>query len=190
MEWLDEIRRAASLPAAWLMETGESPRTLSERRALRRKISLSVLEAQLGDASADIAHDAAGRPIVTGMAHLSISHATRDGLALVALGRQRIGADVERVGAGPIPFSALHRAEQRWLHELAEADRELEFARLWAAKEAHGKWTGEGIGETDRHAVLPAGGGAFQAAGSASVRIVTRIAARQGRLYALAVASE
>jgi 4'-phosphopantetheinyl transferase len=193
MLWLDGFHTADSLPAAWLIATGETPHGRRERSRLRHATTRVVLAAQLGIEPADIelANDASGRLRAVGPGEnvLHASHATRDGLVLVAMGEARIGADIERVG-GEIPFGALHRAEQLWLHQLDEADRTIAFARLWAAKEAHGKWAGTGIPETDRHAALPLDGGQFQVAGFAHVRIVTRLVERNGQSYAMAVATD
>lgn len=192
MLWLDSLTRAESLPAAWLIATTQRPRTRLERSALRHATSRSVLAIQLGAVPEDIglANDSRGRLLAVGpdgqVQHLS--HATRDGLVLVALGAQRVGADIERCGAGDIPFAALHRAEQLWLHQLPGDQRDRAFAQMWAVKEAHGKWTGTGLPETDRHAALPGPDGRWQVAGSAHVAFATRLIDNDGVGYALAVA--
>jgi hypothetical protein len=192
MLWLDRFKRADSLPAAWLIATGHAPVTRPERSALRHATSRAVLAIQLG-ASPDkieLGNDARGRLLAVGPGGevLHLSHATRDGMVLVAMGLRRIGADIERCGAGDIPFSALHRAEQLWLHQLPESGRNRAFAQMWAVKEAHGKWAGTGLPETDRHAALPGPDGRWQVAGSAHVAFATGMVERAGAGYALAVA--
>jgi phosphopantetheinyl transferase len=192
MLWFDTLRPAEALPAAWLIETGERPRTRPERSALRHDISRAVIASQTGFAVdvVTLAHDAAGAlrirtPSSTG---LHASHATRDGLVLTALAGRPVGADIETVGQGPIPLGALHPDEQAWLARLSENERWPAFACLWAAKEAHGKWAGTGLPQTDLHPVLPLGPDEWRAAGQASPAITTRLVERSGRRYALAVA--
>lgn len=193
MLWLDSFTKADSLPAAWLIATGESPRTRPERTLLRHATTQLVLATQLGvlPDEIELANDARGRLLALGpdSAVLHVSHATRDGLVLVAMGQERIGADVERVGTGTIPFAALHRAEQLWLHQLPVDDQELAFARLWAVKEAHGKWAGTGLIDAETHPALPQPDGGWQIAGSAHVTVRTHLVARGNERYALAVAT-
>jgi phosphopantetheinyl transferase len=93
------------------------------------------------------------------------------------------------VGAGPIPLQALHRAEQLWLNQTAEAERPRAFACLWAAKEAYGKWAGTGLVEPDRLAILPNAAGGWSPAGAADAHIETRLVVRDGVELALAVAT-
>ncbi|MCU0884016.1 MAG: 4'-phosphopantetheinyl transferase superfamily protein [Beijerinckiaceae bacterium] len=191
MQWLDQIERAASLPAAWLIATDQMPRTRPERSALRHGSSAAVLSRQLAlpPAAIRLDHDQAGRPRIVSpdATGLNLSHATRDGMVLVALANGPVGADIERIGAGPIPWAALHRAEQTWLGQVPEAERELAFATLWATKEAHGKWAGTGLPETDRIAVLPGSDGRWHVAGEEGIGIHTRIFTHGDRRYAAAV---
>ncbi len=192
MRWLDTFTKADSLPAAWLIASGDAPRTRAERSALRHATTRTVLATQLGifPDEIELANDARGRLLALGPgdAVLHVSHATRDGLVLVAMGDGRVGADVERVGAGAIPFAALHRAEQLWLHQIPQEGQELAFAQLWAVKEAHGKWAGTGLTEAEIHPALPAADGSWQIAGSARVTVWTRVATVHGQRYALAIA--
>jgi 4'-phosphopantetheinyl transferase len=192
MQWLDQIERAASLPAAWLIATDQMPRTRPERSALRHATSAAILSEHLVLPLAGIrlGHEPSGRPFLTSpcVAGLHFSHATRDGMVLVALAATPVGADIERVGAGPIPNAALHRAEQIWLAQVPEPERALAFATLWAAKEAHGKWAGTGLPETDRIAVLPGSNGRWRVAGEDGISIETRAVTLGDRHYAAAVA--
>ncbi len=192
MLWLDSFTKADSLPAAWLIMTAEAPRTRTARSALRHATTRSVLATQIGVFPDEIAlaNDPKGRLLALGPDHrvLHVSHATRDGLVLVAMGHGRVGADIERAGSGAIPFAALHRAEQLWLHQLGDAERELAFAQLWAVKEAHGKWAGIGLINAEIHPALPAHDGTWQVAGSADVALATKVVTLAGQRYALAVA--
>ncbi len=194
MLWLRGIQFARTLPAAWLIDGGAVPGTRAERSALRHATTRAALAAQLGVPAADIdlSNDAAGRLLASSSSGVAVhaSHGTRDGLVIVAMADRRVGADIERIGAGSLPFAALHRAEQLWLHQLPEPERDEAFARLWAAKEAHGKWAGTGLPETDRFATLPVGRpGSFRVAGYAHVDIATHVITWQQRNYALAVAT-
>lgn len=192
MQWLDQIERAASLPAAWLIATAQTPRTRPERSALRHATSAAVLSEHLALPLAGIrlGHEPSGRPFLAnpGTSGLHLSHATRDGMVLVAIAEGPVGADIERVGAGAIPYAALHRAEQIWLAQVPEPERDLAFATLWAAKEAHGKWAGTGLPETDRVPVLPGCDGRWHVAGEAGFSIRTRAIDLGDRRYAAAVA--
>ncbi len=192
MLWLDSFTKADSLPAAWLIITAEAPRTRPERSALRHAVTRRVLATQLCvlPDEIELANDSKGRLLALGPDNpvLHVSHATRDGLVLVAMGHGPIGADIERVGSGTIPFAALHRAEQLWLHQLGDAERELAFAQLWAVKEAHGKWAGTGLINAEIHPALPAPGGTWRIAGSAGVALATKVLTLDSQRYALAVA--
>ena len=192
MQWFDQIERSASLPAAWLIATDQTPRTRPERSALRHATSAAVLSGHLALPLSGIRldHEPSGRPRIAAPrdAGLCLSHATRDGMVLVALAEGPVGADIERVGAGPIPYAALHRAEQIWLAQVPEPERDLAFATLWAAKEAHGKWAGTGLPATDRIAVLPGHDGRWRVAGEDSLSIRTRAIDLGDRRYAAAVA--
>jgi phosphopantetheinyl transferase len=192
MLWFETIRRADALPAAWLIETGAAPRTRPERSALRHGITRAVLAAQAGlsPEAVTLANDPAGRLLVRAPQSPAFhaSHATRDGLVLTALAGQRVGADIEAVGDGPIPHAALHPDEQAWLASLSADERWPAFACLWAAKEAHGKWAGTGLPQTDLHPVLPSPDGGWTVPGQVAPAIVARMVTRGGRRYALAVA--
>ena len=192
MLWFETIRRADALPAAWLIATGEKPRTRPERSALRHAISRAVIAAQAGVAvdAVTLDHEPTGRLLVRAPSAqgLHASHATRDGLVLTALAMQPVGADIEAVGEGSIPLAALHPDEQAWLGSLSLDALWPGFACLWAAKEAHGKWAGAGLPQTDLNPVLPSQEGGWMVAGRLAPAITTRLIERDGRRYALAIA--
>jgi phosphopantetheinyl transferase len=151
MIWLhgpDET--ASSLPVAWLIATRRNPANLVERSALRRGMARDLIARQfsLPPEAVTIGHDGAGRPALerpagTGL-HLSL--ATRAGLVAVALARDPVGVDVERVdAAGEPPLASLHPDERAALAALPKAARPLAFARIWTAKEAYVKALGTGF---------------------------------------------
>jgi 4'-phosphopantetheinyl transferase len=192
MLWLDAPEPAPSLPAVWLVASGRDARTRPERSALRHEISRGVIALQTGVAPIDILiqHEPSGQPVIRAerLAGLHLSHATRAGVVAVGLAETRIGVDVEEIGSGPIPLQALHRAEQLWLNQIEPAGREEAFARLWAVKEAYGKWAGVGLGEPDRFAALPAADGGWQVAGVPPATVLTHIFEARGKRFAAAVA--
>ncbi|MEH0930511.1 4'-phosphopantetheinyl transferase family protein [Micromonospora sp. CPCC 205558] len=110
----------------------------------------------LGKAEAELVltHDRDGRPVVrvagaAGTVELAVSVSRTAGLVVVAARRAgAVGVDVERVR--PLPALALARrwfppAELAWLGDRPEADRTVDFLRLWTAKEAVGKALGRGL---------------------------------------------
>lgn len=192
MQWIDGIARAESLPAVWIVPTEATPRSRPERSALRGGVSRRIAALQLGLRAEQIviAHDSAGRPLLPdpSCGGLCLSHATRGGIVAVALAESAIGVDIEAIGAGPVPLQALHRAEQLWLAQIAEAGREARFAELWAAKEAYGKWAGTGLPETDAFALLPDPVLGWKVAGAPQARIETRRLSLSRAGFAAAVA--
>ena len=79
-------------------------------------------------------------------APLYLSHATRDGLSAVAVGRQPLGVDLERMGAAFEPaWNILHSHERSYLERLPQAERHSAFLHMWTAKEAALKLIGIGL---------------------------------------------
>lgn len=192
MIWSDAVQKVEALPAAWVIATEHAPRTQHERSLLRHDTTRAVLATQLGVPAEGIAlaNDARGRLLARGPEDevLHVSHGTRDGVVIVAMGRGRIGADIERLGAGPIPFGVLAPTEQQWLQKMPEEERDLAFASLWAVKEAHGKWAGTGLIAADAHPALPEPDGSWRVTGSLDLLIVVRTVTIGVTRYALAVA--
>lgn len=151
MHWSEDADAAApALPAIWLVRTGERPRNLTERSALRRGTARRIVARQLGCRIDDVAieHDAAGRPLLAapGAPGLHISLATRAGLVAVGLARHPLGVDVEAVDpTASVPHDLLHPEENSFLDATPTAMRACAFARLWAAKEAYVKALGSGF---------------------------------------------
>lgn len=141
---------AATLPAAWLVATGERPGNLTERSRLRRDMAQRIIARQFGlpASQVTIGHDAQGRPLLDRPegASLHLSLATRAGVVAVALANHPVGVDVERVEpARELPIAALHAMEAAALRGLPDSARPLAFARLWSAKEAYVKALGTGF---------------------------------------------
>ncbi|MCO5092407.1 4'-phosphopantetheinyl transferase superfamily protein [Bosea sp. (in: a-proteobacteria)] len=151
MHWSDHADAIApALPAVWLVRTGEKPRDLTERSALRRGTARRILARQLGcrDSEVAIGHDPAGRPFIAlpDAPGLHLSLATRAGIVAIGLARHPLGVDIEAVEAeAPPPLDLLHPQERELLDRAAPAARPLAFARLWAAKEAYVKALGTGF---------------------------------------------
>ncbi|MGO4172302.1 4'-phosphopantetheinyl transferase superfamily protein [Bosea sp. TAF32] len=151
MLWLDSADSAApALPAVWLIPTGASPRNLAERSELRRGTARRLLARQLGCTEEDvaIAHDPAGRPLLglPAASGIELSVATRAGIVAIALARQPVGVDVERIEAPTAPpLDVLHADERKRLAAMPLALRPLAFAQIWAAKEAYVKALGVGF---------------------------------------------
>mgnify|MGYP000580479410 CR=1 FL=1 len=83
----------------------------------------------------------------TPLCHLSISHC---GSALaVAIGSQPVGVDCEQVAARrnwrEIAANFFCESEAQWLSELPPQQGAREFVRLWTAKEAVSKCSGENL---------------------------------------------
>lgn len=143
MIWLTSaLDTAPSLPAAWLIATGQAPRNLDERSALRRTLARDVLGRQLGR-PVTIGHEAGGRPVLEGLPELHISLSTRAGVVAIALAQSPVGVDVEAPGSWPV--GVLHPSESAMLAALPTAEQEQAFALLWAAKEAYVKSLGTGL---------------------------------------------
>jgi 4'-phosphopantetheinyl transferase len=104
-----------------------------------------------------------GKPQVAGI-EFSLSHA--GGLCLIAMGRNRVGVDVERPIEGPAaPLLAtriMSAAERdRWA-ALRETERGAVLARAWTMKEAFGKALGTGLTPQIEKSPLPSRPWRFQ----------------------------
>lgn len=151
MLWLSSADETApALPAIWLIETGERPRNLPERSALRRAVARRVLARQLGlpESAVALAHEPAGRPLIAAPqgTGLRLSLATRAGLVAIGLAHGPVGVDVEEIAPGDEPaLDLLHPQERRMLLDLPRPARPACFAQLWSAKEAYVKALGTGF---------------------------------------------
>jgi 4'-phosphopantetheinyl transferase len=83
--------------------------------------------------------------------HFNLSHT--DGLAVFAVGRSRVGVDVERVrpipGADGLVSRFFTRRECGQFHALSPDDRPAAFLRAWTRKEAVLKAIGRGVQSLD-----------------------------------------
>jgi 4'-phosphopantetheinyl transferase len=194
MIWLtDPTIRAQALPAAWLVETAMRPTSLPERSSLRRSIAAQVIATQFGLEVKDfrISHDIAGRPFIADMPDIGISYATREGVVLVVLDDGRVGADVEIIEPlADIPWNVMHAQEREDLSRLTGMARSEAFYRLWTAKEAFLKATGQGLmREPSNFAMRLRGDLAIGSVESGFV-IETRITSSAARCFACAVARQ
>jgi 4'-phosphopantetheinyl transferase len=148
-------------PAKW---SGALPVVLAapaDGRPARRTLLRALAARALGRPAeaVEILHAEGRAPVLVQPAEsgLHLSSASRGSLAVAALARTPIGVDVERVEPGTEPpWNVLHPDERRWLEALAAGERDDEFARLWAGKEAYLKALGIGlVREPSSFAVLP-----------------------------------
>ncbi|SBT42215.1 4'-phosphopantetheinyl transferase [Micromonospora narathiwatensis] len=142
----------------WIGRTaGDRPELA--RRLLRRAggALLDRSEAELG-----VRRAAGGRPEVYAgdgrTLSVSVSHA--DGLVVVAARTGGpVGVDVERrrpLPAAPLAGRWYDPDETAWLRSRAETGRDLDFLRLWTAKEAVGKALGTGLRDGGLRRRMPA----------------------------------
>ncbi|KKK01339.1 4'-phosphopantetheinyl transferase superfamily protein [Micromonospora sp. HK10] len=143
-------------------------RAVGDQRELTRRLLRRAGGALLGRPEAEIGVRRApgGRPEVytAGGRTLPVSVSHVDGMVVVAArAGGPVGVDVERcrpLPAAPLARRWYHPAEAAWLAARAEAGRELDFLRLWTAKEAVGKALGTGLrdGGLRRRMPVPDGG--------------------------------
>ncbi|MEU1686772.1 4'-phosphopantetheinyl transferase superfamily protein [Micromonospora sp. NPDC005707] len=144
-------------------------RTAGDQRELARRLLRRAGGALLGRPEAEIGvgrapggcpevYAADGRTLP-----VSVSHVDRV-VVVAARAGGPVGVDVER--RRPLPATPLARRwfdpeEAAWLAARAEDGRELDFLRLWTAKEAVGKALGTGLrdGGLRRRMPVPAGAG-------------------------------
>jgi 4'-phosphopantetheinyl transferase len=111
------------------------------------------LATELGTGAAGLAleRDPHGRPRLRGaQAGHDVSWSHSGEHLLIALGRGvELGVDLERLRPRPRALELagrfFHPHEAAWLRDLAAAERELAFVRLWCAKEAVLKAHGRGL---------------------------------------------
>ena len=122
-------------------------RFIARRAFLRR-----VLAGYLGVAPELVLYliSARGRPELDSSSGIAFSASHSDGLAVVAVARDRhVGVDLERVRPMPDALDLADRvcspAESTELRFVAPADRGERFLRLWTRKEAYVKALGAGL---------------------------------------------
>lgn len=133
-------------------ERARSYRFDADRQRFRQARSFlrHVLSIYTGESSSTllIAEDHRGRPQLIGQ-DLDFNASRTDGMAIVAVSSLRIGVDVERVR----PMDEMREiiedhftgSEQALLGTLSPKARTAGFFRLWTAKEAITKATGQGL---------------------------------------------
>jgi 4'-phosphopantetheinyl transferase len=95
--------------------------------------------------------EATGRPVLTGaLNHYFVSIAHSGPHVVVGAANEQIGVDVEQLRQSVPSPQLMARVcspdELRALENMADADREAAFMRVWTRKEAYGKALGVGIG--------------------------------------------
>ncbi len=123
----------------------DARRFTAARSWLRR-----VLGAELGVAPADVAFaDGPGKPRLRDEAGVRFNLSYTEDVALIAVADREVGVDVEHLGRGLRILDAASVActpeEIATLHQLPPDPRAEEFLRLWTAKEAVLKATGQGL---------------------------------------------
>lgn len=116
---------------------------------LRMRQHAALVSTMLGLDQSAIAmgHDGTGAPVLLQPAQgLSLSRATRDGIAVLAAASCRVGVDIEAIEAGREPaWNVLSAQERDALQALPEASLAEAFAQVWSAKEAYLKALGIGL---------------------------------------------
>ena len=154
---LVDLADDAALPSAeiWLTP-GERARArrgtaaVHRQRVLLRAALRAALGTELGLAPdrVPLAATPLGRPFVAAPGDLDVSCSASGALGVVAVGRRRIGIDVEAVApwtAGVLDEGWLAAEEQRALTRLPEAERPAAATRCWTEKEAVLKARGTGL---------------------------------------------
>lgn len=131
----------------------------ASRRALARLLPF------LGEDPAEpLAHDAEGRPVLPRCTRVRVSVTHAEPFTAVAVGRSRVGIDLEHVEAVRDPAGLVRRFFTDG--ERAEAERAPDLAvaacEIWTRKEAMAKYTGAGLAATLRDGTeVPPVGTAF-----------------------------
>lgn len=123
----------------WLLR-GATDR--AARHLFLRRLAATTLGCALDEIA--LAADGRGQPRLDAPVPLHVSLSHRPGLTLLGLAPFAIGVDVELIGTGGLDVARDHfsPAEARWLDGVSQPDA---FVRLWTAKEAVLKATGQGI---------------------------------------------
>ncbi|MFE9202303.1 4'-phosphopantetheinyl transferase family protein [Micromonospora sp. NPDC007230] len=142
-------------------------RTAGDQRELTRRLLRCAGGALLGRSGTEIGvrRVPGGRPEVSAgdgrTLPVSVSHV--DGLVVVAArAGGPVGVDVERrrpLPAAPLAGRWYDPGEAAWLRARDEAGRDLDFLRLWTAKEAVGKALGTGLRDGGLRRRMPVPGG-------------------------------
>jgi 4'-phosphopantetheinyl transferase len=151
---------ASELPAEPILSAAEEERArrrLGDARtefvashAAARAIFASYLVLEPGEVPLTFAY---GEKPRVPLCEFEISLAHRDQVALLAVGREPVGVDIERSDAFPedevddVAAFILTETERKRLLALPRADRALALAQAWAGKEAVLKALGAGLGD-------------------------------------------
>ncbi|MFF3248643.1 4'-phosphopantetheinyl transferase family protein [Streptomyces sp. NPDC002870] len=120
------------------------------RRVLAPHLGIEPARVGFGRASCPCCGGPHGRPVLLDAPadlHFSLSHS--HGLAVIAVARAPVGADVQRIpspGTTELCLPGMHPWEQKEIAELPLKERPPAFAELWTRKEAYLKGIGSGLG--------------------------------------------
>jgi 4'-phosphopantetheinyl transferase len=170
-ELLETLSREERDRAARFHRERDRQRYIAAHGAVR-----ALLGRYVGAEPADLTFVAGvrGKPrLAEGGPRFNLSHA--GGWVVIGVAAdQEIGVDVEIGSRGDawldVAAAALSPAERSWLAGLPEADRERACYRLWTAKEAVAKATGEGLALPPAEIVV----GPLDAAGPSGAEVAVR----------------
>lgn len=119
--------------------TSETMPTRFSSHVLTKKL-VERIAAAAGTGVYPVDYLASGKPVFTaGGRHLSVSHT--GGTLFVAVANFPVGLDAEARREVP------ERVQREWL---TPEERKMDFFKVWTAKEAVAKWTGEGLAAVRR----------------------------------------
>ncbi|WP_080939417.1 4'-phosphopantetheinyl transferase family protein [Clavibacter michiganensis] len=150
---------ASDLPSLLLHLTPEEieqvrrlrPHVDRQRSAMGRVMTRMILASRSGVLPDEVEFDRepSGRPVLAGPPHPSLHFNTSHSgsFVVIAIADSPVGVDIEQVrptrGRDALLREALNTHERE--HVRAAADPDVEFFRMWTAKESYVKATGEGL---------------------------------------------
>lgn len=118
----------------------QAPAARGER--LAAELLLAEILPRYGADVTDIYYGEYGKPLLKGLC-LSVSHS--GGAAVLALSSLPVGCDMERLRTAPLPVANKKFTARERAYLEGSGERDLDFFKLWTAKESYLKLTGEGL---------------------------------------------
>lgn len=139
-----------------------------------------------------ISHTKHGKPFFSHspeQAFFNISHT--DGLWICALSDKDIGADIEKIGKPRLKLAEymFSPADLETLHSSATEEIAETFFRIWTAKEACGKYTGEGISKKVLSELFVKDGAVYSAENGGCTAFLTECPVMSGYLCTVCTGS-